>query len=174
MLINIVIINILFTFFCLRCTMRHWWTLQLQHCTAFNNIWIKQNFTLPRLTSIEVPWQFACGECHMPATDKKTCCKKVLTSGKKLQLDPATSCLKVSYAIDWAACSVVSKGMLLEFSPLFRLEPIAECKLITAVTCSDKLEVWGWWMYGVRQLICGCQQFRQVNDVRQTDGCSVI
>ena len=39
--------------------------------------------------------------------------------------------------------AVVFNGMLLEFSPLFRLQPAAECNLITALTRSDKLEVGG-------------------------------
>ena len=30
----------------------------------------------------------------------------------------------------------------------------AERKLITALACSDKLEVGGWWVYSVRQFIC--------------------
>jgi len=33
--------------------------------------------------------------------------------------------------------------MLLEFSPLLRLQPAAERQLITALTCGDKLEVGG-------------------------------
>ena len=39
--------------------------------------------------------------------------------------------------------AVVFDGMLLEFSPLLRLQPAAEHNLITALTCSDKLEVGG-------------------------------
>jgi len=34
-------------------------------------------------------------------------------------------------------------GMLLNFSPLLRLQPATERKLITALTPSDKLEVGG-------------------------------
>ena len=37
--------------------------------------------------------------------------------------------------------AVVFDGMLLEFSPLLRLQPAAERNLITAFTRSDKLEV---------------------------------
>jgi len=37
--------------------------------------------------------------------------------------------------------AVVLDGMLLEFSPLLRLQAAVECKLITAFTRSDKLEV---------------------------------
>ena len=39
--------------------------------------------------------------------------------------------------------AVVFDGMLLEFSPLLRLQPAAERNLITAFTHSDKLEVGG-------------------------------
>ena len=37
--------------------------------------------------------------------------------------------------------AVVFDGMLLEFSPLLRVQPAAERNLITAFTRSDKLEV---------------------------------
>ena len=39
--------------------------------------------------------------------------------------------------------AVVFNGMLLEFSPLLRLQPAAERNLITTFTRSDKLEVGG-------------------------------
>ena len=39
--------------------------------------------------------------------------------------------------------AVVFDGMLLEFSPLLRLQPAAEHNLITAFTRGDKLEVGG-------------------------------
>ena len=39
--------------------------------------------------------------------------------------------------------AVVFDGMLLEFSPLLRLQPTAERNLITTFTCRDKLEVGG-------------------------------
>jgi len=39
--------------------------------------------------------------------------------------------------------AVVFEGMLLEFSPLFRLQATAERKLITALPRGDKLEVGG-------------------------------
>ena len=39
--------------------------------------------------------------------------------------------------------AVVFDGILLEFSPLLRLQPAAEHNLITALTRSDKLEVGG-------------------------------
>jgi len=66
-------------------------------------------------------------------------------------------------------------GMLLEFSPLLRLQPAAERNLITAFTRSDKLEVGGWWVYVVRQLIYRCRQsqasYRSDGRTdRQTDG----
>jgi len=51
--------------------------------------------------------------------------------------------------------AVVFDGMLLEFSPLLRLQPAAEPNLITAFTHSDKLEVG--WVYDVRQLISHCR-----------------
>ena len=37
--------------------------------------------------------------------------------------------------------TVVFDGMVLEVSPLLRLQPAAECKLITALPCNDKHEV---------------------------------
>jgi len=46
--------------------------------------------------------------------------------------------------------TVVFDGMLLEFSPLLRLQPTAEHNLITALTRSDKLEVGRWWAHDVR------------------------
>jgi len=58
----------------------------------------------------------------------------------------------------WAISAAVFDGMLLEFSPLLRLQPAAECNLITTFTCGDKPEVGGWWVYDVRQLICRCGQ----------------
>ena len=45
------------------------------------------------------------------------------------------------YPLSYTA--VVFSGMLLEFSPLLRLQPAAECNLITAFTCNGKLEVVG-------------------------------
>jgi len=39
--------------------------------------------------------------------------------------------------------AVVFDGMLLEFSPLLRLQPTAECNLFPAFTRDDKLEVGG-------------------------------
>jgi len=64
--------------------------------------------------------------------------------------------------------AVVFNGILLEFSPLLRLQPAAERNLITALTRSDKLKVW---VYGVRQLICQCGQSQlSYRRDRQTDG----
>ena len=67
--------------------------------------------------------------------------------------------------------AAVFDGMLLEFSPLLRLQPAAECNLITAFTHGDKLEVGRWWVYDVRQLI-SCCRLTQVSYRcdRQTDG----
>jgi len=39
--------------------------------------------------------------------------------------------------------AVVFDGMLLEFSPFLRLQAAVERKLITALSCDDKLEVGG-------------------------------
>ena len=39
--------------------------------------------------------------------------------------------------------AVVFNGMLLEFSPLLRLQPAAERNMITEFTCGAKLEVGG-------------------------------
>ena len=39
--------------------------------------------------------------------------------------------------------AVVFDGILLEFSPLLRLQPAAECNLITALTHSEQHEVGG-------------------------------
>ena len=49
-------------------------------------------------------------------------------------------------------------SFLLEFSPLLRLQATAEQKLITALTHGDKLEVWGWWICDLRQLMRRCRQ----------------
>ena len=53
---------------------------------------------------------------------------------------------------------MVFDGMLLKFSPLVRLQPTAERKLITALPHGDKLDVGGWWVYNIRQLISQSQQ----------------
>jgi len=45
--------------------------------------------------------------------------------------------------------AVVFDGMLLEFSPLLRLQPAAERKLITALPRGDKLEEGGGNIYYV-------------------------
>ena len=54
--------------------------------------------------------------------------------------------------------AVVFDGILFKFSPLFRLQPAAEHKLITSLPCGDKLEVGGRYVYGVMQLMCQFQQ----------------
>ena len=66
--------------------------------------------------------------------------------------------------------AVVIDGILLEFSPLFCLQP-AEYKLITASPHNDKLEVVGWLVYGVKQLICRSKQSHlSYQHDRETDG----
>ena len=89
---------------------------------------------------------------------KKTCMQKVYFREENLFTRPTTSWMQVSCNSHWAINAVVFNGMLLEFSPLLRLQPAAERNLITALTRNDKLEIGGWWVYGVRQLICQCQQ----------------
>ena len=53
--------------------------------------------------------------------------------------------------------AIVFDGMLLKFSALC-LQPAAERKLITALPHGDKLDVGGWWVYNIRQLISQSQQ----------------
>jgi len=66
---------------------------------------------------------------------------------------------QVNCSTHWATyMAVVFDGILLEFFPLHRLQPTAECKLATALTCGDKLEGGRWWVYGVRQLLWQCWQ----------------
>jgi len=55
------------------------------------------------------------------------------------QLDSNLNASQLLYPLSHMA--VVFNGMLLEFSPLLRLQPVAECNLITAFTHGDKLEV---------------------------------
>jgi len=162
--------------------MRCWPTFQLQHCTVSSNIWIWRNVTLLRLMSIEVPWQFSRDEYHVPATDRKKPAAKRLTSEKNFNLNRIRTCYLVlesqlRYRLSYL--SVVFRGMLLEFSPLLRLQPAAERNLITAFTRSDKLEVGGWWVYDVRKLICRCGQsqvsyLRDGLTDRQMDGFSAL
>ena len=86
------------------------------------------------------------------------------------EFEPATW-MQVSCTSPWAICAVVFNGMLLEFSPLLRLQPAAECKLLTTLTRGDKLEVEGWWICDVRQLMCWCRQSQEsYRRHRQTDG----
>ena len=63
--------------------------------------------------------------------------KKVLTSW--IQTFDLLNASQLLYPLSYMA--VVFDGMLLEFSPLLRLQPAAERNLITAFTRSDKLEV---------------------------------
>jgi len=48
---------------------------------------------------------------------------------------------RLLYTLSYMA--LVFDGMLLEFSPLIRLQPAEECNLITALPHSDKLKVGG-------------------------------
>ena len=84
---------------------------------------------------------------------------------------PMTSWTQVSCTTHWTIRAVVFNEILLDFSLLLRLQPAAECNLITALTCGDKLEVEKWWVCGIRQLICRCRQ-SQASYRRggQTDG----
>jgi len=75
--------------------------------------------------------------------------------------------------------AMVFDGMLLKFSALLRLQPTTEHNLITALTRGDKLEVGGWCIYDVRQLICWYQQFQvskrhDGQTDRQTDSFSAL
>ena len=77
-----------------------------------------------------------------------------------------------SVALRLSHMTVVFDGMLLEFSPLLRLQPAAERNLITAFTHSDK---GGWWVYEVRQFISHWRLTqvsyrRDRRTDRQTDG----
>ena len=56
------------------------------------------------------------------------------------------------FSTHWAVTAVVFFWMLLRFSPLLRLQPVAECKLTTALTHSNKLgsrRMMGFWCYAV-------------------------
>ena len=69
-------------------------------------------------------------------------------------------------------CAVVLNGMLLDFSPLLCPQPAAGHKLITVLSCSDKLKAGEWYFFfGIKQLICQFQQFQEsYQHDRQTDG----
>jgi len=76
---------------------------------------------------------------------KKACMQKVLIFKKKvftswIQTRDLLNAIQLFYPLSYMA--VVFDGMLLDFS-LLHLQPAAECKLITAFTCGDKLEVGG-------------------------------
>ena len=80
-----------------------------------------------------------------------TCSKKSFNFRKKnwllLGLEPSAKSIphdcEVLHHVDWAIIiiSVVFSGILLEFFPLFRLQPAVERMLITALTHRNKLEV---------------------------------
>ena len=65
--------------------------------------------------------------------------KKVFTSW--IRTCDLLNANQLLYPLSYMA--VVFDGMLLEFSPLLRLQPAAERNLITTFTHSDKLEVGG-------------------------------
>ena len=83
---------------------------------------------------------------------------KSIIFGKKppiYQLDSNPQPLNASqlhYPLGYLSCGF-RKKKLLEFSPLLHLQAAAERRLITALTCSDKLQVGGWWVCGVHKLI---------------------
>ena len=78
---------------------------------------------------------------------KKTCTQKVLVFEKKQKtkcspagFEPATSWMQVSCSTHWAMWLWFS----MECCSLLRLQPAADCKLITTLPRGDKLEVGGW------------------------------
>ena len=86
----------------------------------------------------------------------KTCMQKVLIfekqkkSAHQLDSNPwPPECKSTALPIELYGC-----GFWWNVAQILRLQPSAECKLIS----SDKLEVGGWCVYGVRQLICRFQQ----------------
>ena len=78
---------------------------------------------------------------------KKTCTQNVLIFGKKnlftsgIRTRDFLNASQLLYPLSHMA--VVFDGMLLEFSPLLRLQPAAERNLITAFTRRVKLKVGG-------------------------------
>ena len=65
--------------------------------------------------------------------------KKLFTSG--IQTRDLLNASQLLYPLSHMA--VVFDGMLLEFSPLLRLQLTVERNLIIAFTCGDKLEIGG-------------------------------
>ena len=77
---------------------------------------------------------------------KKKCVRKSLQFQKKLftswiRTHDLLYASQLHYPLSYRA--VVFDGMLLEFSPLLRLQPTGKCNLISALTCGEKLEVRG-------------------------------
>ena len=71
--------------------------------------------------------------------------QKVLIFEKSVhQLDlnpPPPECKSAALPIELYGCGF--RWNVAQFSLLLRLQPTTECKLITALTCGDKLEVGG-------------------------------
>jgi len=118
--------------------------------------------------SISLKFRFdACLECQVTLLSsklnfKKHVCKKYWFRRKKslftswIWTHDLLNASQFLYPLSHTA--VVFDGMLLELFPLLCLQPTVERNLITTFTCSDRLEVGGWWKYDVRQLICRCRQ----------------
>ena len=68
--------------------------------------------------------------------------------------EPATSWMQISCSTHWAMWLWFSMECCSSFLHFFVFNPLQ----ITTFTHSDKLEVGGWWVYGVGQLICWSQQ----------------
>jgi len=106
----------------------------------------------------------ACLECQIKVllklNLKNLYTKSIDFQKKKIFLpaifEPATSWMQVSCSTHWAIVLWFSMECCSSF-PLLRLQLTAECKLISTLTCSDKLEVGRWLSNGVTQLICWCR-----------------
>ena len=105
------------------------------------------------MRSISLKSRFdACLECEVTMLSKliskKRFCKSIDIQKKREKLfttwirtHDLLNASQLHYRLNHMA--VVFDGMLLEFSPLLRLQPAAERNLVTAFTHSDKLEVGG-------------------------------
>ena len=101
------------------------------------------------MRSISLKSRFdVCLECEVTVlsklNSKKRVCKSIDIQKKILftswiRTHDLLNASQLHYRLSHMA--VVFNGMLLEFSPLLRLQPAAERNLITAFTHSDKLEV---------------------------------
>ena len=146
--------------------MHHSCSLSSLHTSAFNVLRCKSNkssywlaisiFEFPDdVHSILLKSSFdACLEYHLTVPAKlnlkKNMYAKCIDYQKKtirqLDLNPPPPESK------WVALAV-ELSVLWFWGNVARLlcfKPAAKCNLITALTCSDKLEVGGWWVYGVR------------------------